>query len=158
MNKSILKIDLYDSTIGYDPLVGSGKINIKNICLKDFDLLINNHNDNNNKSDQNENKKKDSRASEANKEIEIPIELVSKKGESVGRVVLYVFRKLKSELEKDIKISEDTPFTTEQDMKLKETYHGGILKIRCITAHNLKSVEMMGKQVGDTRRILFLFF
>ena len=105
MNKSILKIDLYDSTIGYDPLVGSGKINIKNICLKDFDLLINNHNDNNNKSDQNENKKKDSRASEANKEIEIPIELVSKKGESVGRVVLYVFRKLKSELEKDLKIS-----------------------------------------------------
>ena len=52
LNKSILKIDLYDSTIGYDPLVGSGKINIKNICVKDFDLLINNHNDNNNKSDQ----------------------------------------------------------------------------------------------------------
>ena len=68
-------------------------------------MLINNHNDNNDESDHNENKKKDSRASDANKEIEIPIELVSKKGESVGRVVLYVFRKLKSELEKDLKIS-----------------------------------------------------
>jgi hypothetical protein len=125
-----LIIDIYDSVVGYDPLVCTGSVSIKNAAFRDYASLINNRNPS---------------------EIELTVNLATKKGETAGRAVLYVTRQVLSEVISAEKVSDNTTASSTDDNKLREEFKGGVLRVESITAHDLRNTEMMGKQVSSVK-------
>jgi C2 domain len=125
-----LIIDIYDSVVGYDPLVCTGSVSIKNAALRDYASLINNRNPS---------------------EIELTVNLATKKGETAGRAVLYVTRQAHSQVISAEKMSDNATASSTDDNKLREEFKGGVLRVESIAAHDLKNTEMMGKQVSSVK-------
>ena len=131
-NSSLLSIDLFNSVLGFDTVIASGSISVKKTCIQNYGIFVEN-----------------SKIKSVPEELEILTNLVTKKGEYVGKVVLYVTRQLKS----NIVVLEKSKLPTEhsseslEDIKLRESFLGGVLKIESVTIHNLKNTEIMGKQV-----------
>ena len=134
-NSRLLNIEMFNSVLGFDSMIGSGSVSVKSACLQNYESLL-----------QNGKQQKPS-----NEELEILTNLVTKKGEYVGKVVLYVTRQLLSNimiLEKSkLFLSPEHSLKSLEDIKFKESYPAGvILKIESVTVHNLKNTEIIGKQ------------
>jgi C2 domain len=130
---SILIVDIFDSVVGFDPLICTGSVSIKNATLKDFGSIITN---------------------KIPSEIELTVNLTTKKGETAGRAVLYVTRQILSQVISVEKMSADPVSNSADDDKLREEFKGGVFRVESITAHDLKNTEMIGKQV----RQLYLYY
>jgi C2 domain len=131
-DSSILSIELFNTVLGFDTVIASGSISVKNTCTQNFATFVEN-----------------SKIKSVPEEMEILTNLVTKKWEYAGKVVLYVTRQLKSNiliLEKS-KLSTEHSLESLEDVKLRESFLGGVLKIESVTIHNLKNMEIMGKQV-----------
>ena len=133
VDPSILIVDIFDSVVGFDPLICTGSVSIKNATLKDFGSIITN---------------------KIPSEIELTVNLTTKKGETAGRAVLYVTRQILSQVISVEKMSADPVSNSADDDKLREEFKGGVFRVESITAHDLKNTEMIGKQV----RQLYLYY
>jgi hypothetical protein len=92
VDSSVLFVEVWDSVVGYDSLIGTGSASIRNLCLSGDSNMID------------------------GKKMELTADLVTKKNEPVGRVVLYVVKK-------DVQsVSALAAFTTEDDLKLRQFF------------------------------------
>ena len=137
--RSTLSVEVMDSTVGFDSHVGVGAVNIRNTCLQNLATLL---------TEQKDEKKK----YQSTTEVEVAMDLATKKGESAGRAVLYVTLELKSKVQAILNISSVSADPSESESKLEDDgvrkfFKGGVLWIDSITAHDLRNTEMIGKQV-----------
>ena len=141
---SLLNIEIFNSVLGFDSMIGSGSASIKSACLQNYESLLEN-----------------GKQKPSSEELEILTNLVTKKGEYVGKAVLYVTRQLLSSiitLEKSkFSLSPEHSLESLEGMKFKESYPAGvILRIESVTVHNLKNTEIIRKQVNYDIIILFI--
>ena len=145
-NPILLNIEYFNSVLGFDSVIGSGSASIKSACLQNYELL------------QENGKQKPS-----TEELEILTNLVTKKGEYVGKAVLYVTRKLLPDImildKSKLFLSPEHSLESVEDVKFKKSYPAGvILRIESVTVHDLKNTEIIGKQVSKTRSFIFRIF
>jgi hypothetical protein len=110
VDSSVLFIEVWDSVVGYDSLIGSGSVSIRNVCL--FNGSVNNTTKDGKIDQEGRNRINDMHQNTGEK-MELTADLVTKKNEPVGRVVLYVVKK---EIQS---ISVAAPFTSEDDLRLR---------------------------------------
>jgi hypothetical protein len=127
VDSSILFIEVWDSVVGYDSLIGSGSVSIRNVCVSKGSV---NNTSKDGKIDQEGNKINDVHQNSGER-TELTADLVTKNNEPVGRVVLYVVKK-------DIQsISIAAPFTNEDNLKLRKFFKV-ITTCTCIYFHVYK--------------------